>query len=284
MSNEVYSIAKRRIVGSHTIKAVLLFMADSASDDGSGIWVSKANMARDLEMSKRTVHAAIQALMQMGVVSEVGNRPCKNGFTIEYRLNTEALFSLPSTRAGDAPVTRAAAAPVQEMHPDPCNSCTPTRAAAAPKPSLEPSLEPSIDSSGRDLFGSQHGNVHRLPTAAEKLDGQLDDIWAAFPRRPNMPSKAKCRTRLEAALKKIGFDRLMIAVRAYAADREGQDPRYTKALDAWLNGEFWASWLEQADQAHVSSTGFPVGSAEDIAERARRRRAQISWFNTAEAR
>lgn len=287
MSNEVYSIAKRRAVGSSIVKSVLLFMADSASDDGSGVWLSKANIARDLELSKRSVQNAIQTLVEMGIVREVGNRPCKNGFTVEYQVVIGAVLKLPSTRAGDAPVTGAGDSPVHHVHGEGCTTFTGTRAGDSPNPPLEPPLEPSIESLGGGLFGSQPDNVHHLPTAAEKLDGQLDEIWAAFPRRPNMPSKAKVRTRLEATLKKVPFDRLMIAVRAYAGDRDGQDPRYTKALDAWLNGEFWASWLDQADQAgRFTDTGsLDTSTAEGFAalveERKRLRQSKISYVNEA---
>lgn len=135
MSNTVTSIAKRKVIGSSARKAVLMYMADNASDDGSGIWTSKSNMAADLEMSKRTVQAHIQAMVEMGVIFEVGYRQCKNGFTVEYAINLEALSALKGTRAGDAPV--------QEMHPYPCSTCTPTRAGDAPKPPLEPPLEPN---------------------------------------------------------------------------------------------------------------------------------------------
>ena len=45
MSNLVSNLIQTKKVGSLTKKAILMYMADKASDDGSGIWVSKANMA-----------------------------------------------------------------------------------------------------------------------------------------------------------------------------------------------------------------------------------------------
>ncbi|HCP80327.1 MAG TPA: hypothetical protein DIT67_01590, partial [Octadecabacter sp.] len=105
MSNEVFTAVKRRKVGSPTMKSVMLYMADSASDDGSGIWVSKATMAADLEFkSKRTVQGAIGDLMAAKLVSEVGQRGCSHGYTIEYRINLDAVLALPVTRARNAPV------------------------------------------------------------------------------------------------------------------------------------------------------------------------------------
>ena len=148
MSNTVTAIAKRRVVGSSARKAVLMYLADSASEDGSGIWTSKRNIARDLEMSRRTVQAHIEGMTQAGILREVGQKPCVNGYTVEYAIDMASLAALPSTRDGDdrrSTRTGAADAPVQDMHGNGCSTCTPTGAADAPKPPLEPSLEPPLD-------------------------------------------------------------------------------------------------------------------------------------------
>ena len=60
MSNLVSNLIQTKKVGSLTKKAILMYMADKASDDGSGIWVSKANMAADLEMTDRAVRIHIK--------------------------------------------------------------------------------------------------------------------------------------------------------------------------------------------------------------------------------
>ena len=98
MSNLIAASVQRRVVGSATRKAVLLYMADKAADDGSGIWTSKANIARDLELSRRAVQIAIQELIRDGLVLETGQRECKHGFTVEYAIVPQAVDNLPSTR------------------------------------------------------------------------------------------------------------------------------------------------------------------------------------------
>lgn len=98
MSNLISASVQRRIVGSATRKSVLLYMADKAADDGSGIWTSKANIARDLELSRRAVQFAIQELIRDGLVLETGQRDCKHGFTVEYAIAPQAVDNLPSTR------------------------------------------------------------------------------------------------------------------------------------------------------------------------------------------
>lgn len=136
MSNIVAGMARKRSVGlGPTAKAVLLYMADLASDDGTGIWASKQTMADELEMSKRALQGAIIHLQEAGFVSAVGTRKHRNGSTVEYRIEVSALENMPLTRAANAPVTTtsrsdtttsrgAGDSPVQEVHP--------TRAGDAP--------------------------------------------------------------------------------------------------------------------------------------------------------
>lgn len=105
MSNQVTSIVKRRVVGSSAKKAVLMYMADNASEDGSGIWTSKSNMAADLETTRRSVQRHISDLMEQGLISEHGKRKCTHGFTVEYCINLEAVLKLDGTRDTMSPVT-----------------------------------------------------------------------------------------------------------------------------------------------------------------------------------
>ena len=126
MSNLISASVQRRLVGSATRKSVLGYMADKAADDGSGIWTSKANIARDLELSRRAVQLAIQELIRDGLVTETGQRDCKHGFTVEYSIVIEAVDNLPSTREprspreSDARVTRESGShdPVNQIHPN----------------------------------------------------------------------------------------------------------------------------------------------------------------------
>lgn len=98
MSNLISGLVQRRRIGSPTRKAVLLYMADKAADDGSGIWTSKANIARDLELSRRTVQLVVRELIEAGLLVEIGQRNCKHGYTVEYAIRDEAIEALPSTR------------------------------------------------------------------------------------------------------------------------------------------------------------------------------------------
>jgi len=139
LSNLVSNLVQTKRIGSTTQKAILMYMADKASDDGSGIWVSKKNMAADLEMAIRTLQTNMRDMVSLGLISEAGQKKCKTGYTIDYSLNLERIGTLENTRE-----PHAIAAPMQEMHPYPRSTCTPTHAGDAPKPSLEPSIKPYI--------------------------------------------------------------------------------------------------------------------------------------------
>ena len=127
MSNIVSGLVQRKKVGSPTRKAVLMYMAGCASDDGTGVWSSKTNIAADLEMGKRTVQNCVDDLVEMDLISVVGNRQCRNGFTVEYKLNLVAISALDDTRKRSDSTTserldtcstrtRAGRAPVQDVH------------------------------------------------------------------------------------------------------------------------------------------------------------------------
>jgi len=94
----VPGICQTRKIGSPTQKAVLMALAAYAWDDGSSVWVAKATLAADLEMGHRTVQDAIKSLIEKGLLVVVGEREVKHGFTVEYRIDLEAVEALPLTR------------------------------------------------------------------------------------------------------------------------------------------------------------------------------------------
>ena len=184
MSNLVSNLIQLRKVGSSTQKAILMYMADKASDDGSGVWVSKKNMASDLEMSIRTLQTNIRDMVSAGILTEAGQKKHKNGYTVDYTLNLERIGTLQNTRE-----PYAIAAPMQEMHPYPRSTCAPTHAAPAPKPLIEPSKEPNnikeilcvwlVEESAADSFIRYRNQIKKpmTETAAKRLAEKLRFIF-----------------------------------------------------------------------------------------------------------
>lgn len=94
----VPAICQRRKVGSPTQKAVLMALASYAWDDGTNVWVSKTTLAADLELGRRTIQDAVQALIEKGILTETGTKSAERGYTIEYRINLDVVEALPVTR------------------------------------------------------------------------------------------------------------------------------------------------------------------------------------------
>lgn len=134
MSNHLISEAYKRQLGSMARNAVMVLLADKASDDGTGIWASKQRMADELGTTKQTVIATIKSLIADGLIREAGQRKSPNGYTVEYAIVVKALRALPLVKAHcedqSSTLTGQAALPVKEDDR--------TGQAALPKPSLTP--------------------------------------------------------------------------------------------------------------------------------------------------
>jgi biotin operon repressor len=94
MSKHVVSLVYSRKAGSLLRKAVLAYMADVANHDGTGVWSSKQRIADEIEASKKGVRECIKSLVADGILSEVGQRKCMNGYTIEYVINLDVVSAL----------------------------------------------------------------------------------------------------------------------------------------------------------------------------------------------
>lgn len=86
MSWRVAKECAERRFGSALRKPIIMFLADKASDDGSGIWCSKGTIQRHTELGASTVKRTIKDFLDEGILVETGQKRCKNGHTIVYRM------------------------------------------------------------------------------------------------------------------------------------------------------------------------------------------------------
>ncbi|QDP64870.1 MAG: hypothetical protein Unbinned5081contig1001_27 [Prokaryotic dsDNA virus sp.] len=250
MSNKVVSLIQERVFGSPTKKSVAVYMADRASDDGSGIWTSKAHMAADTELSKRSVQNAIGELEALGLIKNVGKRKCQNGFTYEYQIVIEAVLTLPSTRkrtgAGDSPVQQvhvsgAGDSPqdVQEIHPN------------HPRTIHEPP-----NSASADLFSANEKTVQ-----PDETDVLFDRFWKVFPKKAGKPSARKA---FEKAIKRAPAEIIIKRATRYAewlSEASATEFRpHPKHPQGWLNDDRW-----EAEELLVA--GIEIPRRESYAER-----------------
>lgn len=101
MSYKVEALVTIRRVGSASRKQVLMYLANKASDDGSGVWCSKGTIARETELSDATVKRIMAEFVGVGLLVEEGRRRCVSGYTIIYRIDLDAVLDLPCLNGSD---------------------------------------------------------------------------------------------------------------------------------------------------------------------------------------
>ncbi len=116
MSFHVASICTDHKFGSSPRKQVITFLADKASDDGSGVWCSKGTVARCTELSKSTVKRVFQQFLNEGILVETGKRFSEHGFTVAYCINLDKVLELPLTKR-DPETREVTVTPVQGEPP-----------------------------------------------------------------------------------------------------------------------------------------------------------------------
>jgi hypothetical protein len=94
MSIHVASIVWRTELRSKSLKAVAMKLADCASDDGRNIWQSVARIARETELSERTVQYKLRALLELKLLIRVASGGAGPRDTAKYCFNMALLTSL----------------------------------------------------------------------------------------------------------------------------------------------------------------------------------------------
>lgn len=190
MSNHLTSEVYKRRLGSLARNAVMVLMADKASDDGCGIWASKQRMADELGCSKQTVIDVIKALIADGLLIECGHRPNANGYTVEYAIDVAALRALPLV-----PHHCDQSSSLTGQKSGPVNEVDATGQAAGPHQSSSltqtPLNPPEPPRGGRARAHAATAPVSRNGKGeeADRLAARLPDDWEP-PARHDLTGKA----------------------------------------------------------------------------------------------
>jgi hypothetical protein len=96
-------------------------------------------------------------------------------------------------------------------------------------PLNEPSGEPFDESISQNSASSSKQK-------AKVADERFEEFWHQYPRRV---ARGAARKAWDNALKKATAEEIIAVAMRYAAEREGQDPLYTKHPATWLNQEAW---------------------------------------------
>lgn len=247
-----------------------MFLADKASDDGSGIWCSKGTIHRHTELGESTVKRAVNELVQDGILIETGqHRRCKHGYTIVYHMNlavvqTLELISQPydkveyptgSTADGVRSERRTGSAPDGGPGPE--------RTPNNPKP------------------------FHKPPPRADVLevsDPKFEAVWAAYPedRRRN---KASCSEEfLRGIAAGTAAEEFVEAVKSYATETSGYTRSKVCFSDNWFREQRWVHHVEEARLARVEKCAREATYLEQLATSVKARDWMCAHISIAFAR
>jgi len=244
MSNECTTLVQKRRLGSPTRKAVMMYLADRASDDGSGIWTSKSHIAADTELGKRSVQKVIKDFEQEGLLLKIGTRPCQNGYTYEYKLILDGIRKLPSTRDDRG----ASGAPVHQVHPSGASGAPQDVHPVHPNHPLTTHEPPIAREGSIDLFSASGQPTPENGDGAEakkpdSIEESFEKFWKAYPKKAGKPNALKA---WKAAIKHADPDRIISGAERYAewlsSAAPGEFRPHVKYPQGWLNDHRWTEF------------------------------------------
>ncbi|MFC7703793.1 hypothetical protein ACFQXB_06265 [Plastorhodobacter daqingensis] len=225
MSWKIANLCADRVFGSAARKQIIMFLADKASDDGSGIWCSKGTIQRHTELGESTVKRTITDFLREGILVETGRRPCKNGFTVIYRIVLDRVMALESSAEPDEG-TGSTVDPVQR----------------------DPGRGSRVDGVRGPGWTPNHPEtIHKPPTrkrAEAAVDERVERIWAAYPKDRQRGKAASVEAISEALAEGIDPDDLLRAVQAYATESAGFTRSKVCFSDNWFAARRWQRFLE----------------------------------------
>ena len=228
MSWRIANECAERRFGSAARKQIIMFLADKASDDGSGIWCSKGTIQRHTELSESTVKRTIIDFVREGILIETGRRHCKNGYTVIYRIVLERVAALEPTAEPDIQ-TGVTVDPVQ---PDPGTGST-------------------VKGVRGSRWTPNHPKTIRKPPtrrreAADEVENiEAEKILAAYPEDRIRDRRTSLRLISAAVKAGVEPDDLLQAVKAYAKESEGYTRSKVCFSDNWFKMRRWEKGLAQ---------------------------------------
>lgn len=190
---------------------------------------SNSTIADAIGLSRDTVVNSVQCLESSGWIRvirsvERGKKAAKgqhlpsNSFEFNLSKLTQSEKTTTPSRKSRPPRSEKPTTPVDNSdHPQ---SKRPTTGSRKSRPKY-----------GKEETGKREtGNGSRL--AGERFE----QFWMQYPKRV---SKGSARKAFDRALLKASLEQIMAGVHRYAAERTGQDPKYTKHPSTWLANDCW---------------------------------------------
>lgn len=228
MSHFVTSACMPRKFGSATRKQIISFLADKASDDGSGIWCSKGTVARCTELSKSTVKRVFLQFLSEGILVETGKRVNSHGFTAAYCINLDKIAKLPLTKEEPLPVGF----------------------TVNPVPDEPPRGVTAHPQGGSARTPNHPLTIHKPPTRGRAKEADIKDldfekIWNAYPEDRRRNRKTCEEEYMQAVLGRIEPEAILAAVLGYSTTTAGYTRSKVKFSDNWFRSADWEGHIQQ---------------------------------------
>ncbi|KAA0914868.1 hypothetical protein FLO80_10875 [Aquicoccus porphyridii] len=268
MSWKVANLCAERKFGSPVRKQIIMFLADKASDDGSGIWCSKGTVQRHTELGESTVKRTITEFLREGILVETGRRPCKNGYTVIYRIVLGVVNGLET---------------ISEPDDEPEFSTGSTADGVPHGPGTGSALD---GVPGPERTPNHPKTIQKPPTRAsarEAEDQDFEKAWSAYPedRRRN---KDTCRQHFERAIEDgTTAEEFINAVRAYATETEGYTRSKVCFSDNWFRESRWQRFVEEAREAQIGAAELEGKHFRQLAGWVRERHGLCKHISRAQA-
>ena len=182
MSIEVTSLVISRQIGSPSKKVVLMIMADAANPDGTGVWISKPNIAKRSEVSLKTVKRVIQDMLDDDIIFRRGKHKNSNGFTTIYDLNLDKITGLSRTQIDNSK------GDIDTGQNDPRDTVTPDTGQNDPSGgSQRPPTQGHSDPQTVHEPSLNH-NTHSNAREAADLFEKVKSAWCLMAAKNGLPS------------------------------------------------------------------------------------------------
>ena len=156
MSWRIANECAARRFGSAARRQIIMFLADKASDDGSGIWCSKGTIQRHTELGESKEKRTMINFLREGIRIETGRRHCKNGYSFIYRIVLDRVAALEPTAEPDIE-TGVTVNPVQH----------------------EPGTESTVNGVRGSRWTPNHPKtIHKPPTRRREAAEEVEDLEA----------------------------------------------------------------------------------------------------------
>ena len=211
-------------------------------------WMAQATLASDLGMPERTVRDAIARLVKNGhlVTKQRGHMATNLCHLVLKKTDSDRQPSASHDRQTTAghdrqPTAAHTGVTGRKQQGDRQPSAAMTGSHLPPNPMNEPYEEPyevESDSPQLDLGAEEEGRRNRSPKSETETDADFEEFYRQYPK--HVAKAAACKSYRAVITKGLAtHDELLSGATRYAAERIGQDPKYTRHASTWLTGGCW---------------------------------------------